>query len=51
MNLGASMRYGPSGKRRKTNAWTTKKRQPTFESRPVKPDQATLNRIKASEEH
>ena len=48
MNLGASMRYSPSGKRRKTNAWTTKKRKPTFESRPVKPDQATLNRIKAS---
>ena len=25
INLGSSMRYGPSGKKRKTNAWKTKK--------------------------
>ena len=28
INLGSSMRYGPSGKRRKTTAWNTKKKQP-----------------------
>ena len=27
INLGSSMRYGPSGKKRKTTAWTTTKRK------------------------
>ena len=42
INLGSSMRYGPSGKRRKTNAWTTKKKRPTYQ--PMKPDPVALAR-------
>jgi len=40
INLGSSMRYGPSGKRRKTTAWNTKKRKVTFNSdyKPVESD-------------
>jgi len=30
INLGSSMRYGPSGKKRKTTAWSTKKRKVNF---------------------
>ena len=50
INLGSSMRYGPSGKRRKTKAWTTKKKRPT-ESKALRPNQTTLDRIKEAEEH
>lgn len=40
INLGSSMKYGPSGKRRKTTAWTTKKKKVTFNSdyKPVESD-------------
>tara|TARA_R100001443_G_scaffold104196_1_gene112775 strand:+ start:1501 stop:1821 length:321 start_codon:yes stop_codon:yes gene_type:complete len=50
INLGSSMRYGPSGKRRKTNAWTTKKKTPPPRTT-MKPDQRTLDRMKAAQEH
>ena len=50
MNLGSSMRYGPSGKRRKTSAWSTKKKTPPVRTS-MKPDQKTLDRMKEAEEH
>ena len=50
INLGSSMRYGPSGKRRKTNAWTTKKRKPTTTT-PLKPCALTLERMEAAKKH
>jgi len=49
MNYGSSMRYGPSGKRRKTNAWTTKKKAPPPKTE-LKPDQRTLDRIREAQE-
>ena len=49
MNLGSSMRYGPSGKKRKTTAWTTKKKTPPVRTT-LKPDQRTLDRIKEAQE-
>ncbi len=50
MNLGSSMRYGPSGKRRKTTAWNTKKKSAPTKSQ-LKPDQRTIDRIREAEEH
>ena len=50
INLGSSMRYGPSGKRRKTNAWTTKKRKPTTTT-PLKPCALTRERMEAAKKH
>ena len=50
MNLGSSMRYGPSGKRRKTTAWNTKKKSTPTKSQ-LKPDQRTIDRIREAEEH
>ena len=50
INLGSSMRYGPSGKRRKTKAWTTKKKKP-IQSEAIKPNQTTLDRIQEAKEH
>tara|TARA_B110001454_G_C12630303_1_gene396628 strand:- start:510 stop:824 length:315 start_codon:yes stop_codon:yes gene_type:complete len=32
INLGSSLKYGPSGKRRKTTAWSTKKKKVIFNS-------------------
>ena len=49
INLGSSMRYGPSGKRRKTNAWTTKKKRPTYQ--PMKPDPVALARAAEAQAH
>ena len=49
INLGSSMRYGPSGKRRKTKAWTTKKKSPPPRTT-LKPDQRTLDRIREAQE-
>ncbi len=45
INLGSSMRYGPSGKRRKTTAWNTTKRKVTFNSdyKPVESDRMKSN--------
>jgi len=50
INLGSSMRYGPSGKRRKTNAWTTKKRKPTI-TETLKPCVHAIERIEAARKH
>jgi len=50
INLGSSMRYGPSGKRRKTKAWTTKRKSPPVKTE-MKPDQRTLDRMKQAQEH
>ena len=50
MNLGSSMRYGPSGKRRKTSAWSTKKKTPPVRTS-MKPDQKTLDRMKAADSY
>ena len=50
INLGSSMRYGPSGKRRKTNAWTTKKKQ-NAKFVPVKPDPVALARAAEAQKH
>jgi len=50
INLGSSMRYGPSGKKRKTSAWTTKKKK-IQSSGPITPDQRTIDRMKEAEEH
>ena len=50
INLGSSMRYGPSGKRRKTNAWTTKKKKPT-ETRTLKPCSAAMARAEEARKH
>ena len=44
------MRYGPSGKRRKTKAWTTKKKKP-IQSEAIKPNQTTLDRMQEAKEH
>ena len=49
INLGSSMRYGPSGKKRKTKAWTTKTKTPPVRTQ-LKPDQRTLDRIKEAQE-
>ena len=48
INLGSSMRYGPSGKKRKTTAWSTKKKKVEFrkEHKPVESD-----RMKAIREY
>jgi len=53
MNLGSSMRYGPNGKRRKTKAWTTKKRNvvPPHLQGELKPSQTELDRIQAMKEY
>ena len=50
INLGSSMRYGPSGKRRKTNAWTTKKKKPT-ETRTLKPCPVAMARAEEARKH
>lgn len=50
INLGSSMRYGPSGKRRKTNAWTTKKKKPT-ETRTLKPCPIAMARAEEARKH
>ena len=50
INLGSSMRYGPSGKRRKTNAWTTKKKKPTM-AQPLKPCPNALARAAEAQRH
>ena len=50
INLGSSMRYGPSGKRRKTTAWNTKKKTVSTKTQ-LKPDQRTIDRIREAEEH
>ena len=50
INLGSSMRYGPSGKRRKTNAWTTKKRKPT-KTTTLKPCAHAIERMEAAKKH
>ena len=42
INLGSSMKYGPSGKRRKTTAWNTKKKTPPVRSK-LKPNQRTID--------
>ena len=53
INLGSSMRYGPNGKRRKTKAWTTKKRKvaPPHLQGELKQSQTELNRLQAIKEH
>tara|TARA_B100000287_G_C20493654_1_gene726130 strand:+ start:645 stop:968 length:324 start_codon:yes stop_codon:yes gene_type:complete len=50
INLGSSMKYGPSGKRRKTTAWNTKKKTPPVRSK-LKPNQRTIDIAKEAEEH
>lgn len=53
MNLGSSMRYGPSGKKRKTKAWTTKKRNvtPPHLQGELKPSLESRQRIEAIKEY
>ena len=50
INLGSSMRYGPSGKKRKTTAWNTKKKKPPV-STELKPDQRSIDRVNEAREH
>lgn len=51
INLGSSMRYGPSGKRRKTTAWSTKTRRPTVSTEPYVPQETQrMKDIKAYNE-
>jgi len=40
INLGSSMRYGPTGKRRKTTAWSTKKRKTSVSIKPYQPKES-----------
>ena len=50
INLGSSMRYGPSGKRRKTNAWTVKKKKP-IKTRTLKPCPTAIARAAEAQKH
>lgn len=53
INLGSSMKYGPSGKRRKTNAWSTKKKKvtPPHLQGKLKTSLSQQQRIKEMNEH
>ena len=52
INLGSSMRYGPSGKKRKTNAWKTKKNTIiAHQQGKYKPSLEQQQRLQAMKEH
>jgi len=52
INLGSSMRYGPTGKKRKTNAWKSTKKNTIMahEQGRLKPSLAERQRIEAIKE-
>ena len=52
INLGSSMRYGPTGKKRKTTAWNSKKKNTIMahEQGRLKPSLAEQQRIEAIRE-
>lgn len=51
INLGSSMRYGPTGKRRKTKAWTTtKKKNIEFTSLPIPKESDRMREIREHNE-
>ena len=51
INLGNSLRYDMTGRKRKTKSLSTKKKCHTVSYKTHKPSQSELDRIKASEDH
>jgi hypothetical protein len=51
INLGNSLRYDMSGRKRKTKSLSTKKKCHTMSYKTHKPSQSELDRMRASEDH
>lgn len=51
INLGSSMRYGPSGKRRKTKAWTTRTKKPVMHTSTLQPTFHEQARMEEAKRH
>ena len=51
INLGSSMRYGPTGKRRKTKAWTTRTKKPSVNDGTLQPSFHEQARMEEAKKH